>query len=554
MKTPIKIIIVITVVLVIFGIFLFSGDDNSVRFADYGDVPFVLEVGTKGEVIQIKPYYSETDNIWYYFLPSYVKDKTLKYDEPFDLDCNGQKYKSVIKQSANLTTLFIDTESGSLDYLGESKANFEPGKLSAIDKDGNVEYCGDLTRISGRGNGSWRDEKKKPYSLVLKKEASIAGVDYGKSYNLHAMCYEGDKLHSKLIYDYADYLGEEFSTSCNWVDVYFNGEYYGLYLLREANKVEKGRIEAEKDGFLIERDREGSWDANEEDYFLSNRGVPFVFRFPEQPTSKEKESVILRANEVEEAIVKQQPIDDLVDVHSFVIQYLCDEISKNFDAFKTSGYFYQKTKNDKMCAGPVWDYDGSFGEFLEEGEIYSDPEGTILGAREGQMEWFAAIIYNENYNIDKVSSFANSLSWFREKLETGLDEQANMIRKSEELDEIRWRDDKESLSNRFAPGLYDSYDNEVKYLKWYLAKRLNYLSDEWGIDVEKMPLPDDSKESHIVTFDAENMQETITLNDGELLGDSIPEGLWVIKGTWNPVNRFIPVFEDMTMTLWEKEE
>ena len=43
MKTPIKIIIVITVVLVIFGIFLFSGDDNSVRFADYGEAPFVFK-------------------------------------------------------------------------------------------------------------------------------------------------------------------------------------------------------------------------------------------------------------------------------------------------------------------------------------------------------------------------------------------------------------------------------------------------------------------------------------------------------------------------------
>ena len=554
MKTLTKEIIALTILLMAFGIFLFRGEDTSLQFVDCGNKPFLLEIGTKGEILQIKPYYSEKDDVWYYFLPSYVKDDTLKKDEILELDCEGENYNVVIKQSENLSTLFIDTQSGDFSYLNEDKANYESGKLTAIDKDGNIEYSGDLTKISGRGNGSWSDEEKKPYSFVLKKEASIAGIDYGKSYNLHAMSYEGDKLHSKLVYDFADFLGEEFSTSCNWVDVYFNGEYSGLYLLREANKVEKGRVEVEKEGFLIERDREGSWEKNNEDYFYSARGETFIFRYPTKPTAEEKQRVIDNVNAIEKAIMEQQPLTELVDTKSFAIQYLSDEISKNFDAFKTSGYFYKKDRKDRINAGPVWDYDGGFGEFLEEGELYSDPEGTILGARERQIAWFSAIIYNEQFNIDKVTLFAESLPWFEEKLEKGLDEQANMIRRSVELDELRWQDDNTSLSNKFSGGLYHEYDNEVRYLKWFLSHRLNYLASAWGVTFEHLEEPASTGIEHTVTFENADDTKVISIMDGETLGDNIPEGMWVIKGTWNPINRYIPVYEDMTMTLWEKEE
>ena len=132
--------------------------------------------------------------------------------------------------------------------------------------------------------------------------------------------------------------------------------------------------------------------------------------------------------------------------------------------------------------------------------------------------------------------------------------QVKMIKKSVELDELRWKDEKESLSNKFAGGLYDNYDNEVRYLKWFLSHRLNYLASAWGVTFEHLEEPASTGIEHTVTFENADDTKVISIMDGETLGDNIPEGMWVIKGTWNPINRYIPVYEDMTMTLWEKEE
>jgi hypothetical protein len=50
------------------------------------------------------------------------------------------------------------------------------------------------------------------------------------------------------------------------------------------------------------------------------------------------------------------------DIPSFIDYFIVNEVSRNVDGYRLSSYFYKDraSKNGKIVAGPVWDYDLSF--------------------------------------------------------------------------------------------------------------------------------------------------------------------------------------------------
>src|SRR4029079_8151760 len=50
------------------------------------------------------------------------------------------------------------------------------------------------------------------------------------------------------------------------------------------------------------------------------------------------------------------------DIPSFIDYFIVNEVSRNVDGYRLSSYFYKdrNSKNRKIIAGPVWDYDLAF--------------------------------------------------------------------------------------------------------------------------------------------------------------------------------------------------
>ena len=49
--------------------------------------------------------------------------------------------------------------------------------------------------------------------------------------------FDATQMHDKLIKDLAAELGMAYTASCDWVNLYYDGEYRGVYLLSEKNSV-----------------------------------------------------------------------------------------------------------------------------------------------------------------------------------------------------------------------------------------------------------------------------------------------------------------------------
>lgn len=161
---------------------------------------------------------------------------SFQLGEPYGLEYTweGSVFRGTLTflRSAQIPSMHIRTQSGTMDYIHEGKGNQESGSLHVYQPDGKQSYNGNLQAISGRGQGSWFNEKK-PYALTLAGEADLLGMGAARRWVLLANFADHSHLRNKLVYDYAAEVGMPYSPESCWVDLYLNGEYAGLYQLSE---------------------------------------------------------------------------------------------------------------------------------------------------------------------------------------------------------------------------------------------------------------------------------------------------------------------------------
>lgn len=563
-RCPILICLIIVTIIVSVFAFKISGKSIALLEDKSGTTYLNIKVGNNHQMIM--PWYSEIEDRYYYFIPAFIKDD---FDEAIteEIIVDGEEKEASFICSENIDSLFISTESGDNAYILADKENEESGTIQAVTSKGKTDYLGKLEKINGRGNATWSLEEKKPFSISLEEAGSLCGLKPGKKYVLHAMCYEGDKLHTKFIYDMEKELGMDFVSGSTWVDVYLNGEYYGLYLLEEAHKVSADRIDLPSKAFMVthnnkERTGDGPY------FFLDNGEDMFTIEYPRNPKDEDHSKIEETIKGFDSAI--HQGDLSLIDMDSFADYYIADEISMNYDAFSNSSFFYQKWDGDVLHAGPIWDYDLSFGEYNSVASDFADTTISVVGLRVTQLDWYSLLLQDEDFRNIVSAKIKKMLPWYKKMLEETIKKQATNVEKSVELDKLRWsnkprieyendiavgsyvKPTEGSASFVHPGGSYKEYKNNVRYFKYFLANRLNYLMDEFNVEGERFSV-DNEDVVHTVTFKKHGeIIKEVQVKDGELL-TSFPDDILSEDETWrmnwcmDVYCEYLPVYEDTVL-------
>ena len=274
---------------------------------------------------------------------------TFPFFEKLPIVCKkwGKTYEESVFfcRSGNLPTLYIDTASGSMDYIHAEKGNAEAGKLRLYSPEGNLDGSADIRAINGRGNSTWEDSVKKPYGLELSRKTDLLGMGAAKKWVLLTNTFDASNINNKMVFDFAAKAGCAYTPECRWVDLYLNGEYAGLYLLSERNEVDPQRVDISGDGsFLVSMEMESRWAGRNYDAFLSRRGNFLRIHSAGAGTdviSKLWQSVedgIFADDGVDPATGKRW--DELIDVDSWARQYLLWDVFVEYDAAALSKFFY----------------------------------------------------------------------------------------------------------------------------------------------------------------------------------------------------------------------
>ena len=105
-------------------------------------------------------------------------------------------------------------------------------------------------------------------------------------------------------------------------------------------------------------------------------------------------------------------------------------------------------------------------------------------------------------------------------------------------------------SYRHPGGSYQTLHNDVRFFKYFLASRLNFLMDELGIDEERFVV-ENTDEIHTVTFTKQGkVVEEIKVKDGDFVPE-LPElsenETWRMSWCMDVYNNKLPVFEDVVL-------
>ena len=149
-----------------------------------------------------------------------------------------------------MASVFITTESGNLDAVHADKEHKEAGYIQVISEDGiSYQYDGDLEYIKGRGNSTWKMEKK-PYNLKLDKKADLFGMGKSKKWSLIANHSDSSLMRNAIIYTVAGQV-LDYTPKYTPVDLYINSEYMGSYILTTRVEVEATMDGGADSGFFI---------------------------------------------------------------------------------------------------------------------------------------------------------------------------------------------------------------------------------------------------------------------------------------------------------------
>ncbi len=188
----------------------------------------------------------------------------------YPLTVNGSVTVKVMKASS-ISTLFIDlSEEGdakTVADLNANKNNSGKGTAVMVDADGKqINEDAALKKIKGRGNTSWISSgDKRPYNITLEKKAElISGAGAAKKWCLISdncagdWVYEAAGLANAAAYDMYEAIGGKYAMANEFVNLYINGEYRGVYLLTEKVEINKERVNITETEYVKNNNEEGT--------------------------------------------------------------------------------------------------------------------------------------------------------------------------------------------------------------------------------------------------------------------------------------------------------
>lgn len=474
---------------------LFSGRENSTNIYIEGDLK--KEIFISGRNINLNDFCADGNY-------------KLKF-------INGEEEYTVrFLFSENVPALFLvsdNPEEKGREWVeaSEDKSNKATGRMVLLKEDGTLVHQGALTQIKGRGNSTWIG-KKKPYQIKTDTKVDLLQTgnpeNKSKTWVLLANYLDLSLMNNSIALGLGKAMGMETNIENTHIDLYYDGQYRGSYLLSEKVEVEEGRVNItdleeinneENDGteieelpiansttengafftycknmkspedisggYLLEMDYE--YRALEEVcYFRTTRGQYVVVKSPEYASREEMNYIATYYQEYEDAVYNGgtnpetgKAYTDYVDGESVACYYIMNEFTKARDFFSSSAYLYKDSGDGKMKMGPLWDYDLGFGKSRYE-------ENT-------QEPSYGLSVYNTTFGekLLEIPSFRVLLSSiYTEKLYPLV----------KDLDIVKDRLRASALCNAHMWHQGQSWEEDVQNLRTFINERAWYLKDTFG--------------------------------------------------------------------------
>lgn len=252
--------------------------------------------------------------------------------------------------------------------LSIKNATKVPARLT-VSLNGTMLYdSGDYEKdVSGltvkvRGNTS-AIQKKKPYKLKLQKKADLLCRGSKNYADKNWALINDEMLQTMVGLKVNELVGLQWTPAYKYVNLVFNGEYRGLYMLVET--VERNtdcRLNVDKSGYIFEYD--AYW-WNEpikiDSKFYYN--MQYTYKYPDSDkVTEEQHAYISDVVKAFETSIAKGTYGSCIDVNSFATWMVGHDILGCMDAAGSNIFLtkYDNTPDSKIMMGNMWDFDSGF--------------------------------------------------------------------------------------------------------------------------------------------------------------------------------------------------
>lgn len=369
-----------------------------------------------------------------------------------------------------------------------SKDDYVNGSLRIIQQNSDDLYTGDI-RIRGRGNSTWRMEKK-PYRINLNVAGSLLGMP-ASARNWVLLANHADKtlLRNALGLDLSRHLGMPYASPFRFVDVVLNGEFLGAYLLTDHMEVRENRVDIEEGidedvpgAYLVELDG-FAWE--EPPYITTHQGLIGTIKYPDVESYDDPKFKLIEdhINSFEDRLFSDIPADkpggylEKVDQNSLINWYLTCEIVGNSDSF-WSVYIHKRRSDDRFFLGPHWDFDIAFDNDIRVKDaryrLMSD-----IGHDATFRKWILRLRQDDHF-MTLVRNRWNELkeSGLKEYILGRLEEYAQILNSSGSQQQNYQRWPVLNTQVYMEVKYQGTYEEHLDYLREYIVDRLEWLDKE----------------------------------------------------------------------------
>jgi hypothetical protein len=434
---------------------------------------------------------------------------------------HAQQVSSVSFTSSNLPIVVINTYGKTIPdepkipaamgivYNGEGVRNMLTDPFN--------NYNGRID-IEVRGSSSQQFEKKQyGFTTVDSADAdldvSLLGFPTEHTWILSAQYNDKSLLRDAFTFLNSREMGR-YATRLKYCELVLNGDYRGVYILMEKIKRDKNRVNISKTtaadttgdaltgGYIIKTDKadhstDDGWEATYAPFASSTRKYMYQYDYPDPgeivPVQK---SYIHAFVKTFETVMNSQTYADtatgypsIIDVDSFVDMVIMNEFSKNVDGYRLSTFFYKDrtSKNKKMFAGPLWDYNLGYGNcnyysaYLASGwqldALTLDPDFLRSDPFQTPFWWrrlWTDGVFKKKVAIRWTQLRTGMLSIAR--VTTRIDSLAGVIAEARARNFERWP----IFGTYVWPNYYisTSYEDEILYIKGWIVRRFNWMDNE----------------------------------------------------------------------------
>ena len=425
-----------------------------------------------------------------------------------DLECDS----CIFSYEFEVITLGVGPEG---EIVDEPKV---PAALTVRKKD-SIHFSG-IIGIEIRGETSQYFDKKSYGLETWDREyndidVSIIGFPDEEDWILYGPFSDKSLIRNKLIYDLSNKMGR-YASRTEFVELYINYDYKGLYIFMEKLKRDKNRINIQKldqgdidenlisGGYIIKIDKSDMDDGSYTDYnsFQSNfdingnldgeKKIYFNYEYPKPGIihANQKNYIKNYFHEFESVLASDKFKDPengfrkYIDEDSFIDFFILNELSNNVDGFRLSTYLH-KDRDEKLMIGPIWDFNLSFGNAdYCGGERYDVWLHKFNERCPGDFWnipfWWDRLLEDQKF-VDKLKLRwndlrSNTLSNINiiqmiNNYYTFLNNETDIVEKNF----YKWR----ILGIYIWPNSFigNNYDQEINFLKIWIENRLNWLDD-----------------------------------------------------------------------------